>query len=33
MIRVAKGGYSQQILEAADIYTAGREIGVNHVSL
>jgi hypothetical protein len=33
MIRVAKGGYSRQILEAADIYTAGRENGVNDISL
>ncbi len=33
MIRVAKVGYSRQILEAADIYAAGRESGVNHVSL
>jgi uncharacterized protein YbjT (DUF2867 family) len=27
MIRVAKGGYSRQILESADIYVAGREHG------
>lgn len=33
MIRVAKGGYSRQILEAADIYTAGRENGANDISL
>jgi uncharacterized protein YbjT (DUF2867 family) len=33
MIRVAKGGYSRQILEAADIFAAGREQGDSYVSL
>jgi len=33
MIRVAKGGYSRQILEAADIFAAGREHGDSYVSL
>ncbi len=33
MIRVAKVGYSRQILEAADIYAAGREHGGSQVSL
>jgi uncharacterized protein YbjT (DUF2867 family) len=33
MIRVAKGGYSRQILEAADIFPAGREHGDSYVSL
>jgi uncharacterized protein YbjT (DUF2867 family) len=33
MIRVAKDGYSRQILESADIYVAGREHGGSQVSL
>jgi hypothetical protein len=33
MIRVAKGGYSRQILEPADIYAAGREHGGSQVTL
>jgi uncharacterized protein YbjT (DUF2867 family) len=33
MIGVAKGGYSRQILEATDIYAAGREHGGSWVSL